>query len=189
MQSQMLLFLSQYIKNPNSIGAILPSSKYVVEKMIEKIDFDKAKYLAEYGPGTGVITEKLIKARKKDTLLMLFENNKKFCDLLKKKYRGEPNLLVINQSPKCMEEYLIKHNIPWLDYVISSIPLTNMPIQEATSILYVTKKHFLPTSSFITCQYSTTKKGLFSTYFKKIEITSEIKNIPPAYILHCSISR
>jgi phospholipid N-methyltransferase len=189
MQSQMLLFMSQYIKNPNSIGSILPSSKYLAEKMVEKIDFDKAKYIVEYGPGTGVITEYLIKNRKRDTLIMLFENNEKFCNLLKNKYSNEPNLLIINESPICLEEYLIKYNVPWLDYVVSSIPLTKMSIQEATSILYTTKKQFLPSSRFITCQYFTNKKGLFSAYFKKIEITKEIKNIPPANILHCSIRR
>ena len=55
-----VIFLSQYITNPRSIGAVLPSSKFLADKMVESIDFKKAKYIVEYGPGTGVFTNKLL---------------------------------------------------------------------------------------------------------------------------------
>lgn len=55
-----LLFLFQYIVNPRTVGAILPSSRFLGDKMVKRINFAKAKYIIEYGPGTGVFTEELL---------------------------------------------------------------------------------------------------------------------------------
>lgn len=71
-------FIFQYLTNPRSVGAIFPSSKYLSEKMIEAINFENAEYIVEYGPGTGVFTEKILKRRKADTKIILVENNNGF---------------------------------------------------------------------------------------------------------------
>ncbi|HDR7636786.1 TPA: SAM-dependent methyltransferase, partial [Bacillus mycoides] len=81
-----LSFLSQCITNPRNVGAVLPSSKFLAEKMMENINFENAKYIIEYGPGTGVFTEKLLKKRNSNTTLMLVENNREFYLMLKEKF-------------------------------------------------------------------------------------------------------
>ncbi|WP_241139304.1 ribose ABC transporter ATP-binding protein [Bacillus mycoides] len=50
--------------NPKSVGAAISSSKFLEDKMIEEIDLKKVYYIVEYGPSTGVFTEKLIKRRR-----------------------------------------------------------------------------------------------------------------------------
>lgn len=67
-----LSFLFEYIVNPTSVSAILPSSRFLGDKMIEGIDFKTAKYIVEYGPGTGVFTEKLLEKRNPHKLEILF---------------------------------------------------------------------------------------------------------------------
>ncbi len=49
-----LSFLTQFFANPKTIGAILPSSSFLGDKMIEKIDFNVAKYIVVSGPDTGI---------------------------------------------------------------------------------------------------------------------------------------
>lgn len=44
-----LLFLFQYIVNPRTVGAILPSSRYLGDKMVKGIDFKKAATLSNTG--------------------------------------------------------------------------------------------------------------------------------------------
>ena len=51
-----LLFFKNFIKNPRQIGSITPSSNILSEKMVDQIDFNKAKYIVELGPGTGSYT-------------------------------------------------------------------------------------------------------------------------------------
>ena len=44
-------FLREYIKTPDTIGAIAPSSRHLAAAMTAWIDFDKAKCIVEYGAG------------------------------------------------------------------------------------------------------------------------------------------
>ncbi|WP_321970021.1 rRNA adenine N-6-methyltransferase family protein, partial [Bacillus mycoides] len=90
-----LSFLSQYITNPRNVGAVLPSSKFLADKMVESINFKEAKYIVEYGPGTGVFTNKLLEKRSSNTTLLLVENNKEFYLLLKEKYKKEKNVFIV----------------------------------------------------------------------------------------------
>ena len=54
-------FINELVKNENQIGAIAPSSKYLAQKMLAKIDFSTDLNIVELGPGTGVFTSKLLK--------------------------------------------------------------------------------------------------------------------------------
>ncbi len=53
----MFKFLRQYVMHPRSVGAIAPSGKNLALKMMEPIDFNNAKVIVEYGPGTGSFTK------------------------------------------------------------------------------------------------------------------------------------
>ena len=180
-----LSFIKQYITKPRSVGAILPSSNNLARKMISYINFDKARYIVEYGPGTGVFTDEMLKKRKEDTLVLLLECNTKFYKQLKQKYSHEPNLLIINDSAEHLEKYLLAHNIPQVDYIISGLPFASLPPEVSSNILTQTKKYLSLEGRFITFQYTLLKKDFIGAYFDDIKITKEVRNIPPAYILCC----
>jgi phospholipid N-methyltransferase len=171
---------------PKFIGAILPSSKYLAHKMVEGIDFTQAKYIVEYGPGTGVFTEMLMKNRKKDTVILLLEYNLEFYKLLKEKYKNEQNLYIINDSAEYLDKYLIKYNIPWLDYIVSGLPFASLPQNVSSAILDKTRKYLKKGGKFITFQYTLLKKSFILQYFGDICIKREFLNIPPAYVFCCS---
>ena len=71
----MFEFLKQYLKNPRSVGAIAPSSRMLAENMMKPVDFDRAACIVEYGPGTGVFTEELIRRKRPETALYIIERN------------------------------------------------------------------------------------------------------------------
>ena len=56
---QLITFLHEFIKHPKHTGAIAPSSKILAKKMVDVIDFNKAKCIVELGPGTGVLRKRL----------------------------------------------------------------------------------------------------------------------------------
>lgn len=133
-------FIFQYFLNPRKIGAVLPSSNYLAEKMVDRIDFHNAKYIVELGPGTGVFTDKIIKSRIQHTVVMLIESNKEFCTLLQEKYKDEKNLIIINGSAEEIDKYTMDFNIPYLDYVVSGLPFASLPKNASNTILIKTKK-------------------------------------------------
>lgn len=184
-----LLFLFQYIVNPRTVGAILPSSKFLADKMVEKINFRNAQYIVEYGPGTGVFTEKLLEKRNPRTIVLLVENNKEFYILLKEKFKREKNVFIVNGSAENIVNYLKEYHIPYADYVISGLPFASLPKTVSLKILLNTTKILKKDGQFITFQYTKFKKTFIEQFFTKIDVKREIRNLPPAYVFNCSMSQ
>ncbi|MFE4243773.1 class I SAM-dependent methyltransferase [Peribacillus butanolivorans] len=184
---KLLFFFFQYIVNPKSVGAIFPSSRFLGNKMIKGIDFKKAKYIVEYGPGTGVFTEKLIKKRNPKTIVLLVENNKEFYLLLNEKFKEEENLFIVYGSAENIEQYLREYSIPYADYVISGLPFASLPKQISYKILTNTTKILNKDGQFITFQYTKFKKAFIEQFFTKIDVKRELRNVPPAYVFSCSM--
>ncbi|PKR86808.1 class I SAM-dependent methyltransferase [Heyndrickxia camelliae] len=180
------LFFFQYIVNPRTVGAILPSSKFLGSKMVEKINFKNAKYIVEYGPGTGVFTERLLEKRNPMTIILLVENNKEFYLLLKEKFKEEKNLFIVNGSAENIGKYLKDYRIPYADYVISGLPFASLPKNVSIQILINTTKILKKDGEFITFQYTKFKKVFIEQFFTKIDVKREIRNLPPAYVFNCS---
>lgn len=184
---EILSFLKQYIIKPRTVGAILPSSKYLASRMIENIDFNTARYIVEYGPGTGVFSEKMIKRRNRETIMLLFESNENFYNKLKEKYKDESNVYIINDSAEYVGKYLKKYGVPYIDYIISGLPFASLPNDVSSNILKETQKHLNEDGKFITFQYTLLKKDFIKKYFSEVSIKREVRNVPPAYVLYCSL--
>ena len=180
-----LKFILQYIIKPRTVGAILPSSKYLAKKMVAQMDFGKAFCIVEYGPGTGVFTDKILGKCKPDTRLLLLERNPEFAEQLAKKYENIQNITVINDTAEQIGKYLNMYSIPKADYILSGLPFASLPKEVSESILKETIKHLSDGGKFITFQYTLFRKSFFTRYFREISITHEIRNIPPAYVLCC----
>lgn len=182
-------FLFQYIANPRNVGAIIPSSRFLGNKMTQEIDFEKAKYIVEYGPGTGVFTEILIKKRNPRTMIIAIENNKEFYLLLKQKFKEEKNFILIYGSAEIADQLLKRHHIPYADYVVSGLPFASLPKQVSFNILTNTNSILKQDGKFITFQYTKLKYVFFEQFFTNIEIQREYRNLPPAYVLSCSVPK
>lgn len=176
-------FFKEYLKSPAKIGAVAPSSKWLAKKMVEPICFEKCKCIVEYGPGTGVFTNEVIKRKKSDTIFIIIEQNKEFYVRLKRRYSKVKNVILINGDAGNIEKYLADRKISRADYIISGLPFTSLPSQVSQSILEATQRVIGSRGRFITFQYTLLKKKVFLKYFNINKITFEIRNLPPAFVL------
>ena len=163
-------FIKQYIKNPKTVGAIAPSSEKLAYKMVEDINFLNASCIVEYGPGTGVFTEKILNKKKDSTVFIAIEYNADFYKILKDKFKDETNFILINDSAENLKEYLNKYNIDKVDYIVSGLPFASLPDAMSKKILSITKEILKAKGEFITFQYSLFKMKLFKMYFGKIKM-------------------
>ncbi|MBW9173451.1 class I SAM-dependent methyltransferase [Clostridium estertheticum] len=184
----MFKFIKEFIKKPNFIGAVAPSSEYLAKKMIEDINFKECNCIIEYGPGTGVFTEKLIARKKENTLLLVIENNKEFCEGLLSMYGYKKNVKIINDGAENIKKYLKQYNIKQVDYVVSGLPFTVLPVSISNTILKNTKEILSNEGEFITFQYSLLKKNFFKNYFNSVKVKKAMINLPPAYVLKCRVN-
>lgn len=184
-----LSFLFQYILNPKTVGAVFPSSGFLGDKMIEDVNFKDAQYIAEYGPGTGVFTDKLIRKRNSKTVILLVEHNNQFYSLLQEKYKEVNNVFIVHGSAENIEQHLKEYGIPYVDYVISGLPFASLPQHVSRKILLSTIKVMKEDGRFITFQYTKFKKAFINQFFSQTDIKREYRNFPPAYILSCTHSK
>lgn len=182
---KVISFLIEYFKSPRTVGAVAPSSEKLAEKMVSDIDFENAKCIVEYGPGTGVFTDKLLERKKQDTILLLLEYNKEFCKRLEEKCNRYDNIIVINDSAENVDEHLAKYNIEKVDYVVSGLPFASLPKNVSNKILEKTRSILKSDGLFITFQYTLLKKEFITVYFKKIDMERVLFNVPPAYVFRC----
>src|SRR5438477_12158361 len=80
--SQLLLFARNFLKHPNMVGWMLPSSSFLVDEVLKQVDWDAARVIVEYGPGVGTFTTKLLERMRPDAALIALELNPEFFQFL-----------------------------------------------------------------------------------------------------------
>lgn len=180
-----LLFLTEYVKSIRTVGAVAPSSRFLARKMVASVDFERAKVIIEYGPGTGIFTAEIVKRMQPGAKLLVIETNAAFCEILQAKYGSTKGVEVINASAEHVDALRKERRLPAPDYIISGLPFTALPPKTSQAILSATTKLLDKRGEFITFQYTLLKRGLLEKHFSDIEVSRELRNVPPAYILRC----
>lgn len=180
-----LLFFSAFLRYPKEIGSIMPSSKFLTDEILKNIDFKNARYIAEYGPGTGCITVEILKRARKNAKILCFETNRKFCIYLKKNVKDE-RLIIINDSAENIKKHMKKLNIPKIDCVVSGLPFSTLPDSKKYVIINETKKTLKSNGRFVVFQFflNNFKKHLYN-YFSNISTKFVPLNIPPCFVYVC----
>ena len=176
-------FFSAFLKHSKNTGAVAPSSRFLVKKMLEPIDFKKVKCIVEFGPGTGSITSELLSHMPKDATLLAFEINADFCELLKQ--IKDPRIKIIRDTAESLESYLREHHFEKVDYIISSLPLAMIPNGVVKNILAVVKKVLSPAGAFVQYQYSLNAYKKLRNTFRNVDVNFTPINIPPAFVFVC----
>src|ERR1043165_2417536 len=68
--SEFILFARNFLKHPNMVGWVLPSSPFLVDEVLKRVDWDRAKVIVEYGPGVGAFTTKVLERMQRDATLI-----------------------------------------------------------------------------------------------------------------------
>lgn len=86
----MLAFVSQFITNFKTTGAVLPSGGMLARAMTRSArGADGPRRILEVGPGTGAFTRHLLRLLQPGDELHIVEINRKFADYLERKLLGE----------------------------------------------------------------------------------------------------
>lgn len=177
------VFISEFIKETKMVGAIAPSSKFLMKKMLSKIDFSNDITLIELGPGTGVFTSEILSRMTPNSRLLSFEINPVFYNQLKSKFK-DSRLSLICDSAENVKNHISK-DIQSVDGIISSLPLAVIPIRVKLKILNALVDVLGVNNYFVQYQYSMNAKKILQAKFKQLEIDFTPLNIPPAFIYYC----
>src|SRR5436190_22790674 len=81
-------FLREFLANPGTVGAVVPSSRHLAQRMIEGVRFDRAKVVVEYGPGTGSFTGHIARRLAPGTTFFAVELSPRMAREWRKRYPG-----------------------------------------------------------------------------------------------------
>src|SRR3954471_12230987 len=96
-RSGFLLFARTFLKYPNMVGWMLPSSSWVVDRVLGEVNWGQAQVIVEYGPGLGAFTGNLLARMRPDATLVALEINPIFTSFLKKQFT-DPRLKLVERS-------------------------------------------------------------------------------------------
>src|SRR6185369_15745598 len=82
-----LLFARTFLKNPVMLGSVIPSSRFLIDAVLEPIDWPQTDILVEYGPGVGTITGEILKRMRPDAKLIIIEMNKELVSFLRETFK------------------------------------------------------------------------------------------------------
>jgi len=163
---------------------MVPSSRFLVAKMLKQIPINDAKVIVELGPGTGVFTEKIIQEMGADTQLIVIELNDHFFKTLSLKIK-HPNVHLKHDSAEQIHQILNDLQLQKADIIISSLPLAMFPTDLRLSILNAIRANLQPIGYFVQFQYSLQAYRLLKKSFKKVQLDFTPLNFPPAFIYTC----
>ena len=176
-------FIKESLKSLKEVGTIFPSSKFVVEKMVAPINFEKKLLILELGSGSGVITKKLLEKMSCDSQLICFETNRTFYQELKK--INDKKMILINESAEKIKLYLDEFEIEKVDYIVSSVPLVSLPKETTNKILSVSVEVLGEDGKLVQLQYTKLLDKTLKSYYNQINIDFTPKNYLPAFIYTC----
>jgi len=176
-----VLFFKRFLKRPLQIASIVPSSKVLVERVANKIDFDRARIIAEYGPGEGAHSRELAQRMRPDAQLLLFELDPAFSRDLKRQFANDQRVHVINANAATIGGELVYRGIAQCDYIISGIPFSILEIDKKRDLLRQTHDALSPGGAFIIYQV-TNELRQHAIDFASANSEYVLQNIPPMFI-------
>ena len=176
-----VLFLKRFLQRPFQVASIIPSSRALVERVSEKIDFASARVIAEYGAGEGVHTREIVRKMRHDSQLLVFELDAAFCRDLRRQFANDARVHVINHDAARLSEAMQQRGIAQCDYIVSGIPFSILAKDKKQALLRQTYEALAADGAFIIYQV-TNELRQHATDFAHAESEYFLANIPPMFI-------
>jgi phosphatidylethanolamine/phosphatidyl-N-methylethanolamine N-methyltransferase len=119
-------FIRTWMEKPISTGAVMPSSRVLARAMARYVDPNSTGPVIELGPGTGPVTEALVRHGVDPARLVLVEFNPDFCRLLRTRY---PAATVVQGDAYRLRRLLESHVGEPAAAVVSGLPLVTKPLR------------------------------------------------------------
>jgi phospholipid N-methyltransferase len=183
--SSLALFARNFLKSPFMLGSVVPSSPFLVNDMMNQVDWDRARVVVEYGPGVGTFTREILRRMRPDAVLVAIELNTDFVEYLSHHVR-DPRFRVVQGSAALVRSVLAEQNLAHADYIISSLPYLNMTDALRREILEESRLALNAEGSMLLFQYTRTLLPYLESSFSSVKLNFQFFNILPALIFHCT---
>jgi len=181
---EMLLFAANFIRYPFMLGSVVPSSRFLVDQVLGRIDWQQARVIVEYGPGVGTFTREILRRMHRDARLVAIETNDDFVRFLRANL-ADTRLHVVCESAAQVQTILERLELPLASYIISGIPLGSMPESVQAEIVFSSRAALEPGGLFLVYQFTARVLPVLRRIFATVRRNFEQRNFPPAQLFVC----
>jgi phosphatidylethanolamine/phosphatidyl-N-methylethanolamine N-methyltransferase len=173
-------FLRAWVERPLTTGAVAPSGAALSRLMASFVDPECPGPIVELGPGTGVVTDALVKRGIDEARLVLIEYSPDFCKLLEERF---PRATVIQGDAYAMAEVIGQPIAGSLAGVVSSLPLFTRPLEMRQKLIEDALELMAPGAPFIQFSYALVPPVPEVDGQYGVTRTSwVVRNVPPARV-------
>jgi phosphatidylethanolamine/phosphatidyl-N-methylethanolamine N-methyltransferase len=176
------VFLREWFVNPQGTGAVAPSSPQLGAAMARWLPRNPESFVLELGPGTGAVTDALLKRGLREDRLIAIEFNPNLAKLLRKRFRRAH---IITGDAWDLDTLLaeLPQQVTAVGAVISSLPLLNFPKQQADVLAQKIRAILEPRGRFVQYSYHIVKdRTRGGEDFKLLSSRIVWLNLPPARV-------
>jgi phosphatidylethanolamine/phosphatidyl-N-methylethanolamine N-methyltransferase len=184
-------FLKNFLRNPTQVGAIAPSSPGLVDAMVDWFDWESARYVVEYGPGTGVFTEALTKKLRPDAKFFAIERSSDMAAMTRNRC---PGTTVHQESVTNVAQLCQRESMPRVDAIVCGLPWASFPKSLQIEAMDAMFDVLAPGGQFATFAYwqglllpaARQFSGMLQDRFTTVERSHTVwRNLPPAFVYRC----
>src|SRR5262245_24267252 len=177
---QRLAFLQAFLRKPQQVGSVIPSSRFLERKLVELTRAANARLVIELGPGTGGTTRALLRALPADAKLLAIEIDPRFASILRE--HADPRLQVHEGSAEALSDALRAHDLDAPDVVVSGIPFSTMDPGLGRRIARAIFEVLPAGGRFVAYQVRDRVHDVARPFFGRARVEMELRNIPPMRI-------
>jgi len=180
--SDSTVFLREWIANPQRTGAVAPSSPQLGAAMARWLPRNPASHVLELGPGTGAVTDALLKYGLAEDRLVGIEKNPALAKILRKRF---PQAHIITGDAWDLDLLLaeLPQPVESVGAVISSLPLLNFPKEQADALAQKIRRVLEPRGRWVQYSYQIIKdRSRGGDDFKLLASKIVWFNLPPARV-------
>lgn len=184
-RSATLRFMRAFLSRPMETGSLVPSSRYLTERMLQSVDWQRARVIVELGPGTGCFTAQILARMDPSATLIAIDTNEEFIAELRRTF-PDPRLHIIHGSAVELKVALRNAGEENADCIISGLPFAAMRPRARLAILNACREVLHPEGLLILFQYRRLLLPFLEALFDSVERDYELLNLPPAHVFCCN---
>ncbi|MFY9341577.1 MAG: hypothetical protein WAT39_03755 [Planctomycetota bacterium] len=183
-------FFGRFLRNPLTVGAVLPSSRYLARAMVGRLDLQPGELIVEYGPGTGPLTAVLRELLPNGAHYLGIELDTRFHRLLTERF---PTLAFHHGSAADLQQILEQRGLPRPTRIVCGLPFASLPPAVQDDVIDGIVWGLRGThGDFRTFQYvhayglraARRFRARMQEHFTGFErIGPVVRNVPPAFVL------
>lgn len=174
-------FLRGFARNPSQVGSVMPSSRFLEQRLVREARIKEARTVVELGPGTGGTTMAFLRAMLPAARLLAIELDREFHRLLCASL-VDPRLILELGNADRLADLLAAHRLPAPDAIISGIPFSTMPPEVSERIAAAIAQVLRPGGRFVAYQVRAHVADFVTPHLGHPDKQWEVVNVPPVRV-------